>query len=118
MKDSVSMSNAGRVPIYKPAQCLGEACPEYGGSSCTSRWELLEATGESGGEDLAPKVADCDYALYGQVCMAGAEQVVVGRAAESPNSQAGSAELIGRAGRTDGQKIVLTTPPEAITFAD
>ena len=105
-----------RVPIYKPADCLGETCPEYSGEDCDSRLELLEAAGKSGGKDLGPKVGHCNYALYGQVCMGGDEQVVVGRVTESPNGQADAMELIARAGRTDGQRIVLDTPTEAIEF--
>lgn len=105
-----------RVPIYKKADCLGEQCPEFQGNRCESRLELLEATGKSGGKDKGPLVEDCGYALYGQVCMAGDEQVVVRRVTESPNGRGSMAELIGRSGLTDDQRIVLTTPPEAIQF--
>lgn len=110
--------NMPRVPIYKRAACLGDGCPEFGGTECESRLELLEATGKSGGIDLGPKVNDCSYALYGQICMAGEEQVVVRRIAESPSGQADALELVARLGRTYGQRIVLNTPPEAIQFAD
>lgn len=108
--------NKPRVPIYKRADCLGNECPNFESDNCDSRLELLEATGKSGGKDLGPKVEDCSYALYGQVCMGGEEQVVVKRVAESPNGQADSLELVARTGRTDGQVIVLDTPPEAIYF--
>lgn len=110
--------NRPRVPIYKRVDCLESECPNFEGDTCNSRLELLEATGKSGGKDLGPRVEDCSYALYGQVCMAGEEQVVVKRVVESPNEQADALELVGRSGRTDGQRIVLTTPPEAVVFPD
>ncbi len=105
-----------RVPIYKQAACLGEQCPAYNGTGCESRLELLEATGRSGGTDRGPEVEDCSFALYGRVCMGGAEQVVVERIAESPNGHASAMEMVGRMARTDGTRIVLTTPPEAVKF--
>lgn len=108
--------NKRRILIYKKVDCLGEVCPEYQGNECDSRLELLEAKGKTGGKDTAPLDRDCDYALYGQVCMAGDEQIVVRRVVESPNGQGSAMELVGRSGRTDGQRIVLTTPPEAIVF--
>ena len=108
--------NKARVPIYKRACCLGEDCPEFSGTPCESRLELLEATGKSGGKDLGPMVDDCSYALYGQVCMAGEEQVVVRRITESPNGQADAMELIGRSGRSVRQRIILNTPSDAIQF--
>ncbi len=110
-KDSLS-----RIPIYKSQDCLGEACEYYSGTSCISRMELLEATGKSGGEDKAPLREECSYALYGQVCMGGEEQVVVRLHAESPNQLASSMELVARMGRLESQHIVLTTPNEAISF--
>lgn len=108
----------GRVPIYKRADCLDEQCPEYKGVECNSRLELLEASGKSGGKDKAPKVSDCNYALYGQVCMAGVEQLVVNRIAESPNGNADTMELVAPAGKTDCQRIALNTPLGAIHFKD
>jgi len=107
-----------RIPIYKRADCIEEDCPDFNGTRCVSRLELLEATGKSGGQDLGPVIDDCSYALYGQVCMAGDEQVVVRRIAESPNGQADAMELIGRSGRTDGQRIVLNTPSDAVRFTE
>jgi hypothetical protein len=107
-----------RVPIYKRAECLGEDCPEFKGDICESRLELIEATGKSGGIDKGPLVEDCSYALYGQVCMAGEEQIVVGRVAESPNGKGSAAEMIGSSGRTDGKRIVLNTLPSNIYFND
>ncbi len=105
-----------RIPIYKRAACLGEACTYFSGVECTSRLELLEALGKSGGKDKAPLREDCNYALYGQVCMGGDEQVVIGLHAESPNSNAGAMELVGRSGRYEEQRIVLTTPAESIVY--
>lgn len=117
-RKKISREEDPRVPIYKRADCLGGGCPEFGGTECESRLELLEATGKSGGKDLGPKIIDCSFALYGQVCMAGEEQVVVSRVVESPNGQADALELVGRSGQTEGQRIVLDTPLEAIQFAD
>lgn len=105
-----------RVPIYKQQECLGEACTYYSGIECSSRLELLRATGKSGGKDKGPLREDCSYALYGQVCMGGEEQVVVRLHSESPNGQASLAELVGRSGMYEEQKIVLTTPAENIIF--
>ncbi len=105
-----------RLPVYRRAECLGETCMYYSGVRCESRLELLEALGESGGKDKAPLLEDCSYALYGQVCMGGDEQVVVGLHTDSPNGKAGAMELIGRSGRYEQQRIVLTTPPDAIVY--
>lgn len=105
-----------RIPVYKQAQCLGEVCAYFSGVECESRLELLEASGKSGGRDLAPLKDDCSYAAYGQVCMGGEEQVVVRLHTGSPNGQASGMELIGRVGRLEDQRIVLTTPPEAVVF--
>ncbi|MCA1806764.1 MAG: hypothetical protein LC687_02710, partial [Actinobacteria bacterium] len=88
--------NKRRIPIYVKADCLGEECPEFQGTECESRMELLDAKGASGGIDKAPLKRQCDYALYGQVCMAGDEQVVVNAVAESPNGQGSVMELVGR----------------------
>ncbi|MGZ6004964.1 MAG: hypothetical protein ACXWLH_02330 [Candidatus Saccharimonadales bacterium] len=117
--ESIAPDDASeRLPIYKRAQCLGEACMYFSGKKCSSRLELLEAKGTSGGPDLAPLVEDCSYALYGQVCMGGDEQVVVKRIVESPNHNGNPAELVARAGRTENQRIVLNTPVDSIHFAD
>ncbi|MDB5177600.1 MAG: hypothetical protein JWN75_1268, partial [Candidatus Saccharibacteria bacterium] len=48
-----------RVPIYKPADCLGETCEYFSEEDCTARLELLDATGKSGGVDKGPRVDDC-----------------------------------------------------------
>lgn len=105
-----------RVPVYKRVECLGPKCESYQDTACDSRLELLEATGKSGGAAMGPFIEDCGYALYGQVCMAGDEQLVINRVVESPNGRASGAELIGRSGRTDGQRIVLNTPLESIVY--
>lgn len=97
-----------RLPAIKPAQCLGEACVYFAGSNCQSRLELLEASGKSGGVDRGPLVRDSSYSLYGHVCTGGAENIVVGLQVDSPNGQADAAELIARAGRLEGQRIILT----------
>lgn len=108
--------NKERVAIYKPTGCLGEDCEFFAGQACNARLELLDATGKSGGKDKAPYVDDCSYALYGKVCMGGDEQVVVELSASSPNGEASMAEMIGRSGIFEGQRIVLNTPPEDIKF--
>jgi hypothetical protein len=105
-----------RIPIYKPAECMGEACEYFTGEACASRLELLEASGESGEKGKAPLREDCKYALYGQVCMGGEQQVVIRLHAESPNEKASAMELVARMGRLDDQHIVLNTPAEAINF--
>ena len=105
-----------RVAIYKPAECLGEACERFSGQDCDARLELLDATGKSGGVDKGPVAEDCSYALYGRVCMGGDEQLVVRLEATSPNGQASTAEMIGRSGIFEGQRIVLNTPPEDIKY--
>jgi|SRR5665213_1954431 len=112
----LSAEARARVPKYKRAECLGSNCVNYLGEPCDSRLELLEASGKSGGIDLGPRNRDCNYAMYGQVCMGSDEQPVVSRSAESPNGQASTAELIARMGRTDGQRIVLNTPSEDVVF--
>jgi hypothetical protein len=108
--------NKERVPIYKPADCLGSSCEFYAGEDCNARLELLDATGKSGGVDKGPYVHDSSYALYGRVCMGGEEQVVVSLSAESPNGEASMAEMVGRSMLLEGQRIVLNTPPEEIKF--
>ncbi len=105
-----------RVPIYKPASCLGEACKYFLGSLCNSRYELLESSGESGGQDKGPLVEHSSYALYGKVCTGGYEQVVVQLYAESPNHQGSTAELIARSGGLEGSHIVLTTSVNGVKF--
>lgn len=108
--------NRERVPIYKPMDCLGETCEYFSGENCNARLELLNATGKSGGVDKGPYAEDCSYALYGKVCMGGEEQVVVGLSADSPNGKASMAEMVGRSGVYEGQRIVLNTPLEDIKF--
>jgi hypothetical protein len=105
-----------RVAIYKPADCLGSSCEFYTGKDCDARLELLNATGKSGETDKGPYVDDCSYALYGKVCMGGDEQVVVGLSSSSPNGKASLAEMVGRSGLYEDQRIVLNTPPEEIKF--
>jgi len=97
-----------RIPVLKPVQCLGESCVYFEGKDCESRLELLEATGKSGGEDIGPYVDDASYALYGQVCTGGAENVVIELHAETPNGEGSPMELVGRMGRLENQRIVLT----------
>lgn len=104
----------GRVAIYKPADCLGSSCEFYAGEDCNARLELLDATGKSGGVDKGPYVKDCSYALYGKVCMGGEEQVVVGLSSTSPNGSASLAEMVGRSGLYEDQRIVLNTPAKDI----
>lgn len=116
MTENESMFRRKRVPIYKPAECLGESCAYFQEEDCNARLELLDASGKSGGVDKGPRVNDCNYALYGRVCMGGDEQVVVGLEATSPNGQASAAEIIARAGLLEGQRIVLNTPPEEVKF--
>lgn len=103
-----SSSNTERVPITKPAECLGQSCEYFSGQNCESRMELLEANGVSGGRDLGPFIEDSTYALYGRVCTGGDENVVMDLIAESPNGEGSPMELIGRMGRLEGQTIILT----------
>ena len=109
-------SNRERVKIYKPAECLGESCEYFSGQECSARRELLDATGKSGGKDKGPYVDDCSYALYGKVCMGSEEQVVIGLEPSSPNGKASLAEMVGRVGLFEDQRIVLNTPSEVIEF--
>ncbi|PJE65574.1 hypothetical protein COU91_01005 [Candidatus Saccharibacteria bacterium CG10_big_fil_rev_8_21_14_0_10_47_8] len=109
IREALNTQDKGeRVPVLRPAQCLGESCVYFAGQDCESRLELLEATGKSGGKDLGPLIDESSYALYGHVCTGGSENVVVGLSAESPNGSATPMELVGRAGRVEGQRIVLT----------
>jgi hypothetical protein len=105
-----------RLPIYKPADCLGESCAYFSGDGCNARMELLDATGLAGGTDKAPYIKESSYALYGRVCMGGNEQVVVGLSSSSPNGQASAAEMIGRAGLYEDQRIILNTPADEVKF--
>jgi len=105
-----------RVAIYKPSDCLGSSCELYAGNDCSARLELLDATGKTGAVDKGPYVEGCSYALYGKVCMGGDEQVVVGLNSSSPNGKASLAEMVGRSGRYEDQRIVLNTPPENVKF--
>lgn len=107
---------ARRIQIYKPADCLGDACFRYEGTPCDSRLELLESSGGFGGRDSAPIADGCSYALYGQVCMANEVQIVVRRRAESPNGRASALELAARLGRNEDIGTELNTSPEEIVF--
>jgi hypothetical protein len=101
-------SERERLPLTKPAQCLGTSCIYFVGKECESRMELLEATGAGKNTSVPPFKEDASYALYGQVCTGGVDEEIVRFAPESPNGLASTEELIGRMGRLEGQKIVLT----------
>lgn len=104
-----------RIPITKPAQCLGQACLYFSGEACEAREELLEAKGKSGQVDLGPYKDDCSYALYGKVCTGSGENVVVELKAESPNDEGSPMELVARMGMLEGQTIILTPRNSAAT---
>lgn len=109
-------NNGERVAIYKRADCLGSSCEFYIGNDCNARLELLHATGKSGGIDESPYERDCNYALYGNVCMGGEEQVVVGLSARSPNGRPSSKEMGELTNLYVDQHIILNTPPEDVIF--
>ena len=109
VKEAMGMKNdRERLPILMPIRCLGEKCVYFAETDCESRLELLEAIGKSGGTDISPYIDDSSYALYGQVCTGGVENIVVRLRADSPNGKADSMELYARMGRSENQRIVLT----------
>lgn len=90
-----------RLSKVLAAECLGEKCVNWSGTACSGAYQdLLEADGDSGGEDLPPFKDEPTFALYGHVCTGGEKPALVATHAirYAPVSIIRLVELSGRYG--------------------
>lgn len=73
------------LPAFIPTECIGEACPNFGGENCTNpEMEWMTAGGPTEKRDISkpPLKDEATYIIYGQRCLAGAAPELVAQRVE------------------------------------
>ncbi len=112
--EPVEIEDDGRLAAFIAATCLGEACPNYKGTACTTtESEWMTADGPIEGRDTSkpPFRDEAVYIVYGQTCLEGAEPDLVAQRVEIYKpAEANMMKLIAVTGRYGDMPVDIVTP--------
>lgn len=110
LESSDVVAEGERLPKTLSLKCLGEQCLNSSGVTCAAYEALLEADGSSGATDQPPLKDEASFAIYGQVCLGGEEEQLVGLRAEILKQGVEVMKIIALSGRYGDMPLIIQTP--------
>ena len=81
----LSISTGENLPEFIPADCIGQACPNFNGEACANpemEWMTAGGPTEKRDKSKPPLKDEATYIIYGQRCLAGATPELVAQRVE------------------------------------